>query len=151
MLGSVFYFLESSNSWNGIRFLKQNITFPIGVVSPLEMYSNWTTIRVKEDDNAILIGSLNVIVGEQGTADNTACIEMYESMKVIGFHIGSGLNASGVATGETIPCSTMDIQLIYSGVVGSSGRNIIYCNATIYARKGYLRDYQSWSALLYDR
>ena len=149
--GSIFYFLESSNSWNGARFLKQNITFPVGVVSPLEMYSNWTTIRTKPPDNAILVGSLNVVVGSQATADNTACIEMYESMNVIGFHIGSGLNASGVATGSTIPVSTMEIQLIYSGVVGSSGRPIIYCNATIYARKGYLKDHQSWSALLYDR
>ena len=148
-VGSVFYFLGSSNSWNGRRFLKQNITFPVGVISPLQLYPNYTLIRIKEDDNAILVGSLNVVVGSQGSADNTACIEMYPSMNVRGFHIGSGLNIRGIPTGETIPVSTMDIQLIYSGVVDSLGRTIIYCNATIYARLGYLKDHQSWSALLY--
>lgn len=146
--GSQFHFLESSNAVNGKRYLKQNITFPIGLISPLQLYANYTLIRTKPSDNAILVGSLNIVVGSQGTADNTACIQMYPSLNVVGFHIGSGLNAMGIPTGETIPCSTMDIQLIYSGVV-INGKNVIYCNATIYARLGYLKDHQSWSSLLY--
>ena len=146
--GSQFHFLSSSNAVNGKRYLKQNITFPIGLISPLQLYANYTLIRTNPADNAILVGSLNIVVGSQGTADNTACIQMYPSLNVVGFHIGSGLNIHGIPTGETIPCSTMDIQLIYSGVV-INGKNVIYCNATIYARLGYLKDHQSWSSLLY--
>ena len=103
-VGSVFYFLGSSNSWNGRRFLKQNITFPVGVISPLQLYPNYTLIRIKEDDNAILVGSLNVVVGSQGSADNTACIEPSSC------HTSPHLSASASASAGVV-CVYLNLHL----------------------------------------